>query len=142
MKEFVVDDMLGQNEQTNEVKKYSDMRYEINKLSVLNHDYIVKFVGVVARPPSFVLEWAPLMSLEKIRVLHEKQRCPICPVSLYITLLQVTVYILDTPLLITQRVKFIQIHLHVHILDLHVHILDKQVSWVMDGGYINCVLGK
>lgn len=90
VKEFVVDEMMGQGAEMDEVKKYSDMRYEINKLNVLNHDFIVKFVGVVARPPSFVLEWAPLMSLEKIRSNHERHRTPICPVSLYITLLQVT----------------------------------------------------
>lgn len=80
---------MSQENDTNEIKKYSDMRYELNKLSVLSHDFIVQFVGVVARPPSFVLEWAPLMSLEKIRVRHERQQCPICPVSMYITLLQV-----------------------------------------------------
>ena len=81
---------MSQENDTNEVKKYSDMRYELNKLSVLSHNFIVEFVGVVARPPSFVLEWAPLMSLEKIRVRHERQQSPICPVSLYITLLQVS----------------------------------------------------
>ena len=91
VKEFIVEDMVDYNAETEIVKKYADMRYEINKLSMLEHEYVVKFVGLVTRPPSFVLEWAPLMSLEKIRQSHEKQRCSICPVSLYITMLQVHV---------------------------------------------------
>lgn len=72
------------------VKSYADMRYELNKLSVLDHNFVVKFVGLLTNPSSFILEWAPLMSLERIRKCHEEQIVHFCPVSLYLILLQVS----------------------------------------------------
>ena len=92
VKEFKSGDMEYDAE-TEVVKTYADMRYELNKLSILKHDYVVKFVGLLTNPLSFVLEWAPLMSLEKIRQEHEKQFIHFCPVSLYIVLLQVCTYV-------------------------------------------------
>ena len=53
-------------------RSYSDMRYEINKLSMLNHPNIVRFVGVITNPHCFVLEWAPLQSLEHQRGRQEE----------------------------------------------------------------------
>jgi hypothetical protein len=82
------------------IKSYSDMRYEINKLCTMNHNYVVKFIGLLSNPRSFVLEWAPLMSLEKIRQTHEAQfQNPdhvgeyfhLCPVSIYLVLIQVSI---------------------------------------------------
>ena len=78
------------------VKSYADMRYELNKLCMMEHKYIVKFVGLLTNPRSFILEWAPLMSLEKIRDKHESSLQNsksdfhhFCPVSLYLIMLQV-----------------------------------------------------
>ena len=71
------------------VKTYADMRYELNKLSVLDHDYVVKFIGLLPNPWSFILEWAPLMSLEKLRSTHEENMTHFCPSSLFVALMQV-----------------------------------------------------
>lgn len=70
-------------------KNYSDMRYELNKLSSLAHPYIVRFIGVFTNPHSFVLEWAPRKSLEHLRIEHVTKRIPFCPTSIFLTLLQV-----------------------------------------------------
>ena len=71
------------------VKTYADMRYELNKLSVLDHEYVVKFIGLLPNPWSFILEWAPLMSLEKLHSSHEQNMSHFCPSSLFVALMQV-----------------------------------------------------
>ena len=70
-------------------KNYSDMRYELNKLSSLHHSYIVRFIGVFTNPHCFVLEWAPKMSLEAIRQSHATSESNLCPLSIILVLLQV-----------------------------------------------------
>ena len=80
----------GVSDMTNELMKtYSDMRYELNKLSMLRHRHVVKFVGLLTQPRSFVLEWAPLTSLESIRKVHEMSMDHFCPCTLYLILMQV-----------------------------------------------------
>ena len=69
-------------------KNYSDMRYELNKLSSLCHPYIVKFIGVFTNPHCFVLEWAPKKGLENIRQAYEAAKVNFCPTSIFLTLLQ------------------------------------------------------
>ena len=71
------------------MKTYSDMRYELNKLSMLRHRHVVKFVGLLTHPRSFVLEWAPLTSLESIRKNHEMSMDHFCPCTLFLILMQV-----------------------------------------------------
>ena len=77
-------------------KSYSDMRYELNKLSSLNHPFVVRFIGVFTNPHCFLLEWAPFRSLEHIRKMHEKPRASFCPTSIFLTLLQVRNYTFQT----------------------------------------------
>lgn len=81
------------DQQMGVIKMYADMRYELNKLSMLDHDYVVKFVGLLPNPWSFILEWAPLMSLEKLRSKHEENMSHFCPSSLFVVLMQVCLYI-------------------------------------------------
>ena len=97
VKEFRSSDM-DYDAELEVVKSYADMRYELNKLNMMEHGFIVKFVGLLTNPWSFILEWAPLMSLEKIRKSYEEQfKTPsaqyhyLCPVSLYLVLLQVSI---------------------------------------------------
>lgn len=71
------------------VRSYSDMRYELNKLCTLKHANIVRFVGVITNPHCFVLEWAPLLSLEHQRAKHEDAGCSMCYFSILSVLLQV-----------------------------------------------------
>ena len=88
VKEFKA--LEGENDMTTELMKtYSDMRYELNKLNMLHHRYVVKFVGLLTHPRSFVLEWAPLMSLDSIRKTHSQSGKHLCPCSLYLVLMQV-----------------------------------------------------
>lgn len=77
---------LGNMEVT---RSYSDMRYELNKLCTLEHENIVRFVGVFTNPHCFVLEWAPLMSLEHQRERHEKAGVSMCYSSILSVLSQV-----------------------------------------------------
>ena len=70
-------------------RSYSDMRFELNKLSTLRHPYVVKFIGVLTNPHSFVLEWAPLKSLEHIRQNYAHQKERFCPTSISKVLMQV-----------------------------------------------------
>lgn len=70
-------------------KNYSDMRYELNKLSSLHHPHIVRFIGVFTNPHCFVLEWAPQKTLEHIRQNHEEKSISICTTSIFLVLLQV-----------------------------------------------------
>ena len=72
------------------IRSYADMRYELNKLSTLDHPYIVRFIGVLTNPHSFVLEWAPMKSLEHIRANHAQHHTPLCAQSIFLTLLQVS----------------------------------------------------
>ena len=83
-----LDDLLP-NTAAELTRSYSDMRFELNKLSTLSHPYIVKFIGVLTNPHSFVLEWAPLKSLEHIRQQHAKEKEPFCPASVAKVLMQV-----------------------------------------------------
>lgn len=83
-----LDDLLP-NTAAELTRSYSDMRFELNKLSTLSHPYIVKFIGVLTNPHSFVLEWAPLKSLEHIRQQHAKEKEPFCPTSVAKVLMQV-----------------------------------------------------
>ena len=71
------------------VRTYSDMRYELNKVVSLSHAFIVQFVGVFTNPHCFVLEWAPLKTLESIRCNHIEANHSICPTSMYLMLIQV-----------------------------------------------------
>ncbi len=81
----------GQHDISTEIiRSYSDMRYELNKLSLLKHPYIARFIGVLTNPHSFVLEWAPEKSLEHIRAAHAHHESPICAASLFQTLVQVS----------------------------------------------------
>ena len=68
---------------------YASMRYELNRLSLLNHPYVVKLIGVITNPHSFVLEWAPLVSLELQRKHYLKHAAYMCPTSLALAMLQV-----------------------------------------------------
>ena len=77
---------ISENDMTTELMTYSDMRYELN---MLHHRYVVKFVGLLTHPRSFVLEWAPLMSLDSIRKTHSQSGKHLCPCSLYLVLMQV-----------------------------------------------------
>ena len=77
---------LGHQEIT---RSYSDMRYELNKLSTLHHPYIVRFVGVFTNPHCFVLEWAPLQSLEHQRVRQNEAKVGMCYFSILKILYQV-----------------------------------------------------
>lgn len=70
-------------------RSYADMRYELNKLSTLSHPYIVRFIGVLTNPHCFVLEWAPLKSLEHVRSEHHHCQSYICARSIFEVLLQV-----------------------------------------------------
>ena len=97
VKEFRSSDM-DYDAELEVVKSYADMRYELNKLCTMEHTFVVEFVGLLTNPWSFILEWAPLMSLEKIRKSYEEQfrtHKPeyhyLCPVSLYLILLQVSI---------------------------------------------------
>ena len=83
-----LDDLLP-NTAAELTRSYSDMRFELNKLSTLSHPYIVKFIGVLTNPHSFVLEWAPLKSLEHIRQQHTIKSEPFCPTSIAKVLMQV-----------------------------------------------------
>ena len=83
-----LDDILP-NTAAELTRSYSDMRFELNKLSTLCHPYIVKFIGVLTNPHSFVLEWAPLKSLEHIRQKHAYNNKPFCPTSISKVLMQV-----------------------------------------------------
>ena len=83
-----LDDLLP-NTAAELTRSYSDMRFELNKLSTLRHPYIVKFIGVLTNPHSFVLEWAPLKSLEHIRQKHARSNKPFCPTSISKVLMQV-----------------------------------------------------
>ena len=75
-------------------RTYGDMRYELNKLVSLRHDFIVQFIGVLTNPHCFVLEWAPMRTLENIRLNHYERRANICPTSLSLVLLQVCKFVL------------------------------------------------
>jgi len=77
---------LGHQEIT---RSYSDMRYELNKLCSLRHPYIVRFVGLFTNPHCFVLEWAPLKSLEHIRVRQKQAKIGMCFYSILKILCQV-----------------------------------------------------
>ena len=79
------------------IRSYGDMRYELNKLSLLKHPYIVRFIGVLTNPHSFVLEWAPEKSLEHIRVTHAQYESPVCAAALFQTLVQVRLFMHDPP---------------------------------------------
>ena len=70
-------------------KNYSDMRYELNKLSSLHHPHIVRFIGVFTNPHCFVLEWAPQKTLEHIRQNHVEKSAKMCTTSTFLVLLQV-----------------------------------------------------
>ena len=71
------------------IKNYSDMRYELNKLSSLEHPHIVRFIGVFTNPHCFVLEWAPEKTLQHIHQKHAENSINFCTTSLFLVLLQV-----------------------------------------------------
>ena len=71
------------------IKNYSDMRYELNKLSSLAHPHIVRFIGVFTNPHSFVLEWAPEKTLQHIHQRPTDKSMNVCTTSLFLVLLQV-----------------------------------------------------
>ncbi len=72
-------------------RSYSDMRYELNKLSSLLHPHIIRFIGVFTNPHCFVLEWATLLSLEYQRNEHQKANSSMCYTSILYVLMQVCV---------------------------------------------------
>eukprot|EP00731_Ephydatia_muelleri_P024118 Em0016g389a len=71
-------------------KNYAAMRYELNKLHQLDHPYVVKLVGVITNPHSFVLEWATLFSFELLRKQYGEKKVNMCPTSVALAMLQVT----------------------------------------------------
>lgn len=99
IKIFVQFDSVQLNSASELAKNYADMRYELNKLSTMKHAFIVRFVGVLTNPLSFVLEWAPDKSLEHVRLAHDETGSSICPTTLFLVLLQVGnshIYVLFT----------------------------------------------
>ena len=74
------------------IKNYSDMRYELNKLSSLEHPHIVRFIGVFTNPHCFVLEWAPEKTLQHIHQKHAENSVNFCTTSLFLVLLQVDTF--------------------------------------------------
>lgn len=70
-------------------RNYSDMRYELNKLCSLHNSHIVQFVGIITNPHCFLLEWAPLMSLENRRADYERANASMCFTTILYVLLQV-----------------------------------------------------
>ena len=68
-------------------KNYASMRYELNKLHQLDHPYVVKLIGVITNLHSFVLEWAPLVSLELQRKLYIERVTYMCPTSVVLAML-------------------------------------------------------
>ena len=73
-------------------RSYSDMRYELNKFCSLRHPYIIQFIGVITNPHCFVLEWAPLQSLESQRAEHSEAGMSMCYTSILQVLLQVSIH--------------------------------------------------
>ena len=90
IKIFVQFDSVQPSSASELAKNYADMRYELNKLSTMNHTYVVRFIGVLTNPLCFVLEWAPGVSLEHTRRAHADANCSFCPTALFLVLLQVS----------------------------------------------------
>lgn len=89
IKIFVQQDSVHSSSALELAKNYADMRYELNKLSTMSHQFVVRFVGVLTNPLCFVLEWAPGKSLEHVRRSYVQERRSICPTTLFLVLLQV-----------------------------------------------------
>ncbi len=70
-------------------RSYSDMRYELNKLCSLRNPHIVEFIGIITNPHCFLLEWAPMMSLESQRAEYERANSSMCYTTILYVLLQV-----------------------------------------------------
>ena len=70
-------------------RSYSDMRYELNKLCSLRNPHIVEFIGIITNPHCFLLEWAPMMSLENQRAEYERVNASMCFTTILYVLLQV-----------------------------------------------------
>ena len=89
MKLFDQNESALPQDQVELTRSYSDMRYELNKLSSLHHPHIIRFIGIITNPHCFVLEWAPLQSLEHQRAEHARASACICVTSILHVLLQV-----------------------------------------------------
>ena len=89
IKIFVQQDSVQPSSATELARNYADMRYELNKLSKMDHKYIVRFMGMLTNPLCFVLEWAPGMSLEHVRSDYLDTKSSLCPSALLLVLLQV-----------------------------------------------------
>ena len=79
----------AESDATELTSNYASMRYELNRLSLVNHPYVVKLMGVITNPHSFVLEWAPRVSFELERKRHLRLAAYMCPTSLALAMLQV-----------------------------------------------------
>ena len=69
---------------------YSDLRLELNKLSTVDHPYIVQFLGLCMISFSLVLEWAPKGNLEQIITEYRLANTWICPDAVAKTVYQVS----------------------------------------------------
>jgi len=58
---------------------YSDMRLEVNKLSTVDHQNIVQFLGLCVVSFSILLEWAPKGNLDQMIDEHRIADTWICP---------------------------------------------------------------
>ena len=68
---------------------YASIRLELNKLSSVEHPYIIKFLGLCVISFSFLLEWAPKGSLHQIIQSYKLAESVICPDTAALTVLQV-----------------------------------------------------
>ena len=72
-------------------KIYADIRLEVNKLTSVDHLYIVHFLGLCVISFSFLLEWAPRGDLDQIIDKYQDAEFPICPDTVATTVLQVNI---------------------------------------------------
>jgi len=82
---------------------YSDLRLELNKLSTVDHPYIVQFLGLCMVSFSLLLEWAPKGNLEQIITEYRLANTWICPDAVAKTVYQVSLYVTMKLLLLCNR---------------------------------------
>ena len=66
------------------------MHSEVSVMSQLNHENIIKLLGVVVSPPSILLEYAPAGNLSSICKAYQENSQHLLPVVSRATILQVT----------------------------------------------------
>ena len=74
------------------VRVYTDIRLELNKLTITDHPNIIQFLGLCTISFSFLLEWAPRGDLDQIISKYKNAQFPICPNTVATTILQVSIY--------------------------------------------------